>query len=590
MRNLILLISFSLLFSSVNGKVVETDLNPDVAFTFSLPITSTYADGYGAEVDVDNDGTDDFDFYYEIISGIAGTTWKVSVHPLGKDNQVVWKNTIVYGSNHYAKGLSKGDSVSSNSLFGKDYFPYLGTDVDNNIMGKGENYIGVKFVKGGKTYYGWILVEFQFKGKAGGVLVKSYGYDDQDGRGVKVGVLCTNKTYSSIDTSACDQFKWNGATYTKTGTYEKILTNSQGCDSILTLRLKINSSTITRETARACYTYDWRGDTYTQSGIYKDTLTSFEGCDSILELRLTIDTATSSYEYQEACNQFVWRTRTLTASGVYRDTITNSNGCDSILTLELALGFSEENTSKITACDSFNWKGVEYYSSWKFRDTFLSTSGCDSIVIWDVTIAKATASTEVVNACDAYHWNGETYNQTGMYSDTVVGATGCDSVLWLDLTVQEVKAEASFDGKTFTATTAGAQYQWLNCADNLPIGGADQRTYSPTQDGDYAVVVKENDCSDTSICYNVVLLGVDQVGNSLDVNVYPNPAHSYVVITGDLVGANLYVRDMLGRQHLTEKGVENHSVKLQLESLIPGVYILEVEQGALIYTHKLMVE
>ena len=47
----------------------------------------------------------------------------------------------------------------------------------------------------------------------------------------------------SFDTvSACDSFTLNGETYLQTGTYTQILSNSQGCDSIITLNLTLNNT------------------------------------------------------------------------------------------------------------------------------------------------------------------------------------------------------------------------------------------------------------------------------------------------------------------------------------------------------------
>ena len=52
---------------------------------------------------------------------------------------------------------------------------------------------------------------------------------------------------SSIDTSTvveCDSYTWNGNNYTSSGTYTWVGTNSNGCDSTVTLNLVLNNSTI----------------------------------------------------------------------------------------------------------------------------------------------------------------------------------------------------------------------------------------------------------------------------------------------------------------------------------------------------------
>ena len=39
--------------------------------------------------------------------------------------------------------------------------------------------------------------------------------------------------------SSCEDYLWNGITYTNSGTYKDTLLTSNGCDSIITLNLTI---------------------------------------------------------------------------------------------------------------------------------------------------------------------------------------------------------------------------------------------------------------------------------------------------------------------------------------------------------------
>ncbi len=60
-------------------------------------------------------------------------------------------------------------------------------------------------------------------------------------------------------------------------------------------------------------------------------------------------------------------------------------------------------------------------------------------------------------------------------------------------------------GNTLTAAQGGAQatYQWLDCNNaNTPVSGATSRSYTPTTDGDYSVLINYGICTDTSECKN----------------------------------------------------------------------------------------
>ena len=73
-------------------------------------------------------------------------------------------------------------------------------------------------------------------------------------------------------------------------------TNSSGCVHTDSLYLTINNSSITNIIDTACGEYLWQGSIYDNSGSYTNILTDNNGCDSILNLQLTIF-ETSSIEY-----------------------------------------------------------------------------------------------------------------------------------------------------------------------------------------------------------------------------------------------------------------------------------------------------
>ncbi len=100
---------------------------------------------------------------------------------------------------------------------------------------------------------------------------------------------CNTTTYSTITDSACKPYILNGQTYTSSGTYQQVIFNSSGCDSIITLNLNIyrSSSTIN---AMICpgQSYYAGGANQTTAGIYKDTLLTSMGCDSIVTTNLSL--------------------------------------------------------------------------------------------------------------------------------------------------------------------------------------------------------------------------------------------------------------------------------------------------------------
>ena len=93
----------------------------------------------------------------------------------------------------------------------------------------------------------------------------------------------------------CDSYTWiDGNTYTasnNTATYT--LTNTMGCDSIINLNLVINESSTGTDTQFATESYTWiDGVTYTESNSTATfTLTNSNNCDSVVTLDLTINSS-----------------------------------------------------------------------------------------------------------------------------------------------------------------------------------------------------------------------------------------------------------------------------------------------------------
>ena len=107
--------------------------------------------------------------------------------------------------------------------------------------------------------------------------------------------LTINQQDNTTDVeTACDIYTWiDGITYTESNnTAIYTLTNVNGCDSVVTLNLTINHSNTAIDTQTACDTYTWiDGITYTENNNTATyTLTNSNGCDSVVTLNLTIET------------------------------------------------------------------------------------------------------------------------------------------------------------------------------------------------------------------------------------------------------------------------------------------------------------
>jgi hypothetical protein len=99
-------------------------------------------------------------------------------------------------------------------------------------------------------------------------------------------------TYSTTIVSQCNNYTWNGATYTQSGTYTYQSTNAQNCDSIATLELTILPNIQEFESYTLCdgESVTVNGTTYTQAGQYTQVIPGNSGCDTVLTVDVQSET------------------------------------------------------------------------------------------------------------------------------------------------------------------------------------------------------------------------------------------------------------------------------------------------------------
>ena len=92
----------------------------------------------------------------------------------------------------------------------------------------------------------------------------------------------------------------------------------------------------------------------------------------------------------------------------------------------------------------------------------------------------------------------------------------------------------SDDGVTLTVENPGTlTFQWIDCSTNMEIQGETQSTFSATSNGNFAVVIDNGNCSDTSDCIMIHQVGMNTVYKN-NIKLYPNPTNSTSVIELDL--------------------------------------------------------
>ncbi|NQZ34609.1 MAG: T9SS type A sorting domain-containing protein, partial [Crocinitomicaceae bacterium] len=139
----------------------------------------------------------------------------------------------------------------------------------------------------------------------------------------------------------------------------------------------------------------------------------------------------------------------------------------------------------------------------------------------------------------------------------------------------DVSTSLSGDGAIITANNGAATYQWIDCSDNSLLVGETNQSLSPLANGDYAVIVTEGNCIDTSACVTVSTVGIGTLSIT-KILVYPNPSLSgYFTISYDGTIEAIEILDILGRTITLP--VDLNSGIVDGSELADGRYIIRVK-------------
>jgi hypothetical protein len=169
-------------------------------------------------------------------------------------------------------------------------------------------------------------------------------------------------------------------------------------------------------------------------------------------------------------------------------------------------------------------------------------------------------------------------NNTATTTYTFTPSSGqCVQNATMTVVVNSVNTNVNTVGITLTAAASGAVYQWIDCGTNQEITGATNASFTATQNGSYAVIVTQNNCSDTSNCIVISTVGVEALTQT-GWNIYPNPVNDRLFIEV-VESADMTIVDMTGKivQSGTLKSGKN---ELNVSLLTRGVYFIRSESGA----------
>ena len=222
--------------------------------------------------------------------------------------------------------------------------------------------------------------------------------------------------------------------------------------------------------------------------------------------------------------------------------------------------------------------------------------GQTSFSPWVLTSeCSSTTSNATLEICqgDSIFIENDWQTTSGVYSDVLIGGNqfGCDSIISKTLIVNSLDLSTTTSGSTISANaTAPATYQWVDCNNGYSIiAGETNQSFTATSNGDYAVIINENGCSDTSDCVNLNSVGLHDYNKEKAISIYPNPTNNVINIDFEILEPSTQLKLINSLGKIVYQSIpKSKTTVIDIQSLAKGVYTLIISTNEVNTTRKII--
>jgi uncharacterized repeat protein (TIGR01451 family) len=185
------------------------------------------------------------------------------------------------------------------------------------------------------------------------------------------------------------------------------------------------------------------------------------------------------------------------------------------------------------------------------------------------TITQTTNSSPY--ACSTYTApNGQVLSESGTYQIISQDANGCNTIHNISLSISTFEATATLVGPNTLQASSGVTYQWIDCSTGQILSSETNQTVV-VNNGEYAVIVNDGQCSDQSDCITVNTVDIKE--GKLSFNLHPNPSNGLVIVEALGIEPTEYVILSMDGRILHAGMLHNGLTALDLNQLTNGTYI-----------------
>ena len=297
----------------------------------------------------------------------------------------------------------------------------------------------------------------------GDYLVTMYvtGQDNQDT--ARTTLHLTDVLHESLNVVLCEgeSYTLNGIAYTEPGIYSQTLTSAGGCDSIVSIHVEVNDTSVRYDTVHAYIgtSVSWHGRWYREEGTYRDTLQSKAGCDSVLQLTLIlVEPVQEMYDticWQPTCHFMDYDYPIPPMDGLdptlyysytleYRDVVECLTYKMHLAIINAADGEQIILRDTIRQGQSYTFFGETLRRDGTYTHTENLACECARTYTLYLTVLSYPILEESAVLCheDTILFRNKEYTAPGVYNDTAFSLTGIDAVY--RLTVEDSRSFKDF--------------------------------------------------------------------------------------------------------------------------------------------------
>ena len=410
-------------------------------------------------------------------NGDPGTGWDVAGITAGTANHtLVRKCEVMMGDTSWTNAAGTDPTNSQWVVFGNENWNYLGSHSNSTIYSSTFDTIcgGLSITVNGNVY--------DSSGVYVDTLISQLGCDSV--LTTNLFVLSNSATFLNLNPTICygDTVYVGGNAYYQTGVYTNVLTNSVGCDSVISLDLRVVSPTNLVYDICPGDSIQVGSNIYYSAGLYVDSLVAANGCDSVINTQINtysqynsiyggiLDNTVGGGGYYTGDQHLIldcYVPTEIVSATVYSDGNTiyefelrDNNGntlADTIYALvdganlvtlnfempagtDFELGVSpasnfgglyRNNAGVSFPYDFGNLASITQSSAQQFGDYYY--------FYYNIEMRASSAPSEY-SICqgESISIGSNVYTTSGLYIDTMMSSTGCDSLVYTNLTVNPI--------------------------------------------------------------------------------------------------------------------------------------------------------